>query len=111
MVGGPLRFDRANGFAATKLCMAYFLLRQYTEAVDTCDRGLSQKLGRNTQMMTRPVLAAVYAALERPEDAKREHDIVARSWPFLDARTFAAQFGTEEARNHMLDGLKKAGFR
>ena len=108
---GALRFDRANGFAAAKLCMAYFLLRRYIEAVDACDRSLSQKLGRNTQMMTRPVLAAVYAALERPEDAKRERDIVARSWPFLDARTFAAQFGTEEARNQVLEGMKKAGFR
>ena len=56
---GALRFDRANGFAAAKLCMAYFLLRRYTDAVAACDRGLSQELGRNTQMMTRPVLAAV----------------------------------------------------
>jgi hypothetical protein len=47
----------------------------------------------------------------RPEDATRERAIVARSSPFLDARTFAAQFGTEEARNYMLEGLKKAGFR
>jgi hypothetical protein len=31
--------------------------------------------------------------------------------PFLDARIFAAQFGTQEARDHMLEGLKKAGFR
>jgi hypothetical protein len=31
-------------------------------------------------------------------------------WPLLDAGTFAGQFGTEEARDHMLDGLKKAGF-
>ena len=28
-----------------------------------------------------------------------------------DARTFADQFGTDEARDHMLEGLKKAGFR
>ena len=108
---GALRFDRANGFAAAKLCMAYYFLRRYTEAVDACDRGLSQKVGRNTQMMVRPVLAAAYAALERPEDVKRERAIVARLWPFFDARTFAAQFGTEEARNHVLEGMKKAGFR
>ena len=108
---GALRFDRTNGFAATKLCMAYFLLRRYTDAVDACDRGLAQKIGRNTQLITRPVLAAVYAALERPEDAKRERAIVARAWPFLDARTFADQFGTEEARNHVFEGMKQAGFR
>ena len=62
-------------------------------------------------MTTHVFLAAIYAALNREQDAKRERAIVARLWPFLDARTFAAQFGTEEARNHMLEGLKKAGFR
>jgi TolB-like protein/class 3 adenylate cyclase len=108
---GALRFDRTNGFAATKLCMAYYFLRRYTEAVDACDRGLSQKLGRNTQLVTRAVLAAVYAALDRPQDAMRERAILARLWPFLDARTFATQFGTEEAQNFMLEGMKKAGFR
>jgi adenylate cyclase len=107
---GALRFDRANGFAATRLCMAYYLLRRYAEAVDACDRGLSRGPGRNTQMITHPVLAAIYGALNRQQDAERERAIVARLWPFLDARTFAAQFGTEEARNHMLEGLKKAGF-
>jgi adenylate cyclase len=106
-----LRFDRANGYAAAHLCTAYYLLRRYTEAVDACDRGLSQKVGRSTQMITRPVLAAAYAALDRPQDAERERAIVARLWPFLDARMFAAQFGTEEARDHMLEGMKKAGFR
>ena len=108
---GALRFDHANGFAAARLCMAYYLLRRYTEAVDACERGLSRNPGRNTQMVTHPVLAAAYAALDRPQDAKRQRDIVARLWPFLDARMFAAQLGTEEAQNFMLEGLKKAGFR
>jgi hypothetical protein len=31
--------------------------------------------------------------------------------PFLDANRFASQFGTQEARDQMLGGLKKAGFR
>ena len=108
---GALRFDRANGFAAARLCMAYYFLRRYTEAVDACDRALSRDPGRNIQMITHPVLAAAYAELGRQQDAERERAIVARLWPFFDARTFAAQFGTEEARDHMLEGLKKAGFR
>lgn len=62
-------------------------------------------------MDARAVLAAAYAEMDRPEDAKRERAIVARLSPFLQARTFAAQFGTEEAQNPMLEGLKKAGFR
>ena len=90
--------------------MAYYFLRRYAEAVDACDRGLSRGPGRNTQMIMHPVLAAIYGTLNRQQDAERERGIAARLWPFLDARTFAAQFGTEEARNHMLEGLKKAGF-
>jgi len=61
-------------------------------------------------VVTRPVFAAIYAALDRQQDAKRERAIVARLSPLLDARTFAAQFGTEEARNYMPEGMKKAGF-
>jgi adenylate cyclase len=107
---GALRFDKANSVAATRLCMAYYFVHRYTEAVDACDRGLSHDPGRNTQMLTHPVLAAVYAALNRQQDAKRERALVARLWPLLDARTFASQFGTEEARKHMLEGLRQAGF-
>jgi len=56
-------------------------------------------------------LAVAYAALNREQDAQRERAIVARVWPLIDARTFADQFGTEEARNYMLEGMKTAGFR
>jgi class 3 adenylate cyclase/TolB-like protein/Tfp pilus assembly protein PilF len=108
---GALRFDRANGFAVARLCMAYYFVGRYNEAIDACDRALSRNPGRNTQMLTHPTLAAVYAQTGHSQDAERERAIVARLWPFFDPRTFAAQFGTQEARDHMLEGLKKAGFR
>ncbi len=91
--------------------MGYYFLRRYSEAVDACDRALARDPGRNTQMISHPMLAAAYAEMGRQQDADGERTIVAHLWPFLDARTFAAQFGTEEARDHMLEGLKKAGFR
>jgi hypothetical protein len=56
-------------------------------------------------------LAATYAQLGRDQDADRERALVMRMAPFLNAERFAGQFGTQEARDHMLDGLKKAGFR
>jgi hypothetical protein len=62
-------------------------------------------------MISHPVLAAAYAEMGRQQDAEGERVIVAHLWPFLDARTFAAQFGTPEARDRMLEGLKKAGIR
>ena len=107
---GALRFDRANGFAAARLCTVYYLLRRYTEAVDVCDRALSRNPGRNTQMITHPMLAATYAEMGQQQDADRERAVAAHLWPLLDARTFAAQFGTQEAQDHMLEGLQKAGF-
>jgi adenylate cyclase len=108
---GALRFDRANGWASSQLCMAYYFVLRYSEGVDACDRALTRDPGRNTQMRTHPMLAATYAQLGRQHDADGERAIVAHLWPFFDPRIFAAQFGTQEARDHMLDGLKKAGFR
>jgi len=107
---GALRFDRASSFAASRLCMAYYFLRRYSEGIDACDRALTGDPGLNTQMLTHPTLAATYAELGRQQDADAERAIVAHLWPFLDARIFAAQFGTQEARDHMLEGLKRAGF-
>ena len=107
---GALRFDPANSFAAARLCMAYYLLRRYTEAVEAGVRALSRNPGRNTQLLTHAMLAAAYAELGQQPDADRERAITARLWPLLDARTFADQFGTEEAQAHILEGLKKAGF-
>jgi tetratricopeptide (TPR) repeat protein len=108
---GALQFDRANSATAIGVCMAYYFLRRHAEAVDACDRGLTRNAGRITQINAHVILAVAYAALSREEDTRRERAIVARLWPLIDARAFSAQFGTEEARNYMLEGLKKAGFR
>ena len=92
---GALRLDPANARAAFYLGMTYYFLGRYGEAVDAMDRALAGNLGRNTQFMGRTFLAATYGQLDRPQDAER----------------FASQFGAREAREQMLDGLKKAGFR
>jgi hypothetical protein len=61
-------------------------------------------------MLTRPFLAAAYAEMGRHQDAEGERVVTMRLSPFFDARIFAGQFGTQEARDHLLEGLKKAGF-
>jgi hypothetical protein len=81
-----------------------------SEALDADDRAHSRNPGRNTQMLTHRILAAAYGELGRQQDADRERAVAGRLWPLLNARTFADQFGTEEERNKMLEGLKKAGF-
>jgi tetratricopeptide (TPR) repeat protein len=106
-----LRFDRAHALTSQNLCMAYYFLGRYSEAVEACDRALARNPGRSIQTISHPFLAASYAEMGRQQDADGERAIVAHLWPFLDARIFVAQFGTQEARDHILDGLKKAGFR
>jgi hypothetical protein len=74
------------------------------------DHALAGGLGRNTQVTGRSVLAAAYAQLDRRTDAERERSAAMRMAPLLDAERFASQFGTQTAHDHMLEGLKKAGF-
>ena len=108
---GALRFDRAHALTSQNLCLAYYFLGRYSEAVETCDRALSRSPSRIVQMQARPFLAATYAEMGRDQDAVGERAIVARLVPFFDAERFAGQFGTQEAHDQMLEGLKKAGFR
>jgi adenylate cyclase len=106
-----LRFDRDHINIARNLCTAYYLVGHYEDAVKSCDRANARSPGRSIQTTTHPVLAATYAEMGRSQDAEAERDISTHLSPFFDAEQFAAQFGTQEARDHMLDGLKKAGFR
>jgi len=108
---GALRLDRANARASFQLGIAYYFLARYGNAVEAMDRALAGNLGRNTQLMGRTVLAATYGELDRRQEAERERAAVMRMAPFLSTERFASQFGTQEARDHMLEGLKKAGFR
>jgi adenylate cyclase len=108
---GALRLDPTNARASVLIGIAEYFHDRYGEAVEAMNRGLAGNLGRNTQLMGRPVLAASYAELNRPEDVARERAASLRVSPFFNAERFASQFGTQEARDHMLEGLKKAGFR
>ena len=105
-----LRLDSANARATFYLGTAYYFLDLYGESVEAMDRALAGNLGRNTQIMGRSVLAAAYAQLDRRPEAERARSAAMRIAPFLDAERFAWQFGTQTAHDHMLEGLKKAGF-
>jgi class 3 adenylate cyclase/TolB-like protein/Flp pilus assembly protein TadD len=106
-----LRFDHGHLLTVNSLCWAYYFLGRYNEAVEAGDRALTRSPGRSNRMITHSFLAAAYAEMGRNQDAAGEHAIIMRLSPFFDARTFAAGFGTQEARDHLLEGLKKAGFR
>ncbi len=61
---GALRLDPTNARAAFLLGMAYYFLDRYGECVEAMNRALAGNLGRTTQVMGRPVLAATYARVE-----------------------------------------------
>jgi class 3 adenylate cyclase/TolB-like protein/Tfp pilus assembly protein PilF len=106
-----LRLDGTDNRAAMNLGIAKFFLGQYDEAVAAFDRALARNPGRVIRLMVHPVLAAAYARLGKQQEAERERAVIARMAPFFDAERFAGQFGTREARNTMLAGLKAAGFK
>ena len=112
-----LRFDHGHLLTVNSLCWAYYFLGwayyflgRYNEAVEAGDRALARSPGRSNQMITHSFLAAAYAEMDRTQEAEGERAIITRLSPFFDARVFAAQFGTQQARDHLLEGLKKAGF-
>jgi adenylate cyclase len=107
---GALRFDRAHALTSQNLCQAYYFLGRYGEAIEAGDRAVSRSPGLSIQIIAHPFLAAAYAEMGRNQDAEGERVIVMHLSPFFDARTFAGQFGTQEARDHLLEGLQKAGF-
>ena len=106
-----LRYDHGHLLTVNSLCWAYYFLGRYNEAVEAGDRALARSPGRSNSMITHSFLAAAYAEMGRNQDAEGERAIIMRLSPFFDARIFAAQYGTQEARDHLLEGLKKAGFR
>src|SRR4051794_23165087 len=108
---GTLRLDRANARAALSLGAAYYFLGRYGDAIEPMDRALTGNIGRVNQLQGRAILAATYAQLDRREDAEREWSVLMRMAPLFDAERFASQYGTQTAHDHMLEGLKKAGFR
>jgi adenylate cyclase len=105
-----LRLDRGHMLTTQSLCWTYYFIGRYSDAVAAGDRALARSPGRTGQLYIHPFLAAAYAQLGRNQDAEGERVIVMRLSPFFDARIFAGQFGTQEARDHLLEGLKKAGF-
>jgi adenylate cyclase len=106
-----LRLDSANVPASGSLGVAKYFLAQYGDAIAALDRAVARDPGRVNQLTAHPLLAACYARLGRMQEAARERAIVARLSPFFDAERFASQFGTQQAHDDVLAGLKAAGFQ
>ena len=105
---GSLRFDRGHPLTPNSLCWAYYFLCRYNEAVETADRALSRGPGSSVQMITHSFFAAAYGEMGRSGCRGRTRSSC--FWvPCFEARTFAGQFRTQEAGDHLLEGLKRPG--
>jgi adenylate cyclase len=106
-----LHFDRTVSNVTMNLGMARYFLGKYSDAVEAFESALARNPGRLLQITAHAFLAAAYGQIGSKEDAERERANIARLTPLFDAERFALQFGTEEARDQVRDGLRKAGFR
>lgn len=110
-IEGALRLDPANPVATNNLGIARYLVGDYADAAAVLERSLSRSSSRALQLNAHTIVAAAYAKLGKTEEADRERQQVLRLSPFFDPERFAEQYGTTDARDRILDGLREAGFR
>ena len=104
-----VRLDPTSAIGLANLGFNYYLLRRYEDA----RRALEDTLVRGPigvhRVFSHVLLAASHAQLGRADEASREQQAVRRLAPFFDGRTFIEQFQAVADRQHVADGLRKAG--
>ena len=102
-----LRFNPRMGPSDyMQLGLAYYLQRQYDDAVGILERGLSWY--PNNVFIHIP-LAAAYAQAGRLREAERVVATVRRLHPFFEVDNYGTAFINPEDRAKIADGLRKAG--
>ena len=109
--GAIAAFEKARVFDPTlewnlsSLGFAYYLAGRYDDAVAV----LEPIAGSGSDLSTYAGLAAAYAELGRTPEAERAAAEVTRLWPFFKIVEFVGQWKDEKSRQHIADGLTKAG--
>lgn len=95
--------------APVALAYAYYMLQRYDEALPLL---LEAEARAPNMAHCRYVLAMTYAQTERHEDAQRQvaHALRLEPWYRISNSLTAAYFIDGEDRDHLIDGLRKAGF-
>ena len=107
---GALQFDQGHPRTSARLGLAYYFLGRYDEAVEALDRSLARNSGRNTQILTHAVLAAVYAEMGRDQDAENERVIVTHLSPFFEPRRLPRNLLHRRRVNKCLKGWRRLAF-
>ena len=109
--GAIAAFEKARVFDPTlewnlaSLGFAYYLAGRYDDAV-----AVLEPIARSaSDHATFAGLSAAYAELGRTPEAQRAAAEVKRLWPFFEIAQFVGQWKDEKSRQHIADGLAKAG--
>lgn len=89
------------------LGMAYYLKGRYDDAVRVLEQSLR---GHPDFLFSHVVLAAAQAQAGRPDEAARAAANVRRLHPFFKAEIFGRRYADPRHREHLVEGLRKAGF-
>jgi adenylate cyclase len=102
----PNSLEQPNNF--THLGLAYYLTGQHNEAIQILEKGLAFAPDFVGLYIA---LAATYAQVGRPEDARRAADTVLRLHPFFEVDAYGSAFRNPNDRTRIVDGLRQAGLK
>ena len=104
-----LRYDpRTSPGTHMFLGLAYYLKGQYDEAVRAAERGLANYPDFTGTYIA---LAACYAQAGRSEEAARAAEKILRLDPFFEVESYGTVFRNPADREHIREGLRKAGLK
>jgi adenylate cyclase len=89
------------------LGLAYYERRRHADALSVMTRA-SERFPDNP--FIRALLAAIFARLDRPQDAAQERDAVRRLSPFFQPAAFGSRFQNPAYHTYLFEGLVEAGF-
>jgi adenylate cyclase len=90
------------------LGMAYYLKKQYQEALTTLERGVVKRPDFVGYYIA---LAATLAQLDRTEQAAQAAETVSKLDPFFAIESFGSAFRKASHREAFIEGLRKAGIK
>jgi TolB-like protein/class 3 adenylate cyclase/Tfp pilus assembly protein PilF len=90
------------------LGLAYYERQRHADALRLMTRA-SERFPDNP--FVHALLAAIYARLDRPQDAARERDAVGHLHPFFQPAAFGSRFQDPAYHAYLFEGLVKAGFK
>ena len=92
-------------YGITNLGYCYYLIHDYPEAIKIFQKALLAQ----SDFSAYAGLAAAHAQLGQTTEAEAAAAMVRRLWPFFEAASFVRTWRDAEDREHLLEGLRKAG--